>query len=110
LISNNLGSGNGSGNVGQATSCTPVTNQMTEAPTKTFASYLGNGSDDLHLKSGSVAIQQGTTDCVGSSTGCVPTTDLAGLPRATPPSIGTYEFATSGASPSAPTNLTATVQ
>ncbi len=110
LVSNNLTNGNPSGGYGQTNSCSTPLNQLSEAPTTTFVNYLGNGNDDVHLKSGSLAIERGTTSCVGSLTNCVPTTDFAGLVRAVPPSLGIYEFATSSSTPLAPTGLVAIVQ
>ena len=111
LISNNITNGNAGGSVGQTNSCSVPVNQFNEAPTATFVNYVGNSNDDYHLKSGSIAVDQGATVCVAGGSGCLATIDFDGLARSTPPSIGVFELSTaSGSAPSAPVGLTASVQ
>lgn len=96
---NNLGSNNGLGNVGQANSCTPVSGGVSEAPTSTFANYLGTANDDLHLKATSIAVSGGSTSCVASQSNCTPTVDNDGLAMSTPRPIGAF---TAGGAPPPP--------
>lgn len=111
LYTNNIVFGNGSTFTSNPASCTIVQNQLSENPTATFVNYTGNASGDYHLKSGSVAVTGGTTQCVaGSTTGCVPALDLAAVTRSSTPSLGVFESENISSTLSAPTGLTATVQ
>ena len=78
----------------------------------TLVDYQADGSGDYHLKAGSVAIAAGSTTCAsGGISPCVPAVTFSGITRPQPPSIGFDELGTSATTaPSAPTNLTATVQ
>lgn len=77
----------------------------------TFINYRNDGTGDYHLRTGSVAIDAGTTTCVsGGISPCTPLTSLAGVIRPLPPSIGFDELGTSATSPQAPTNLALSVQ
>ena len=62
-----------------------------------FANYTGTSSGNYHLKSGSSAIDHGTTSC--ASTGCAPSIDLQGGARPTGPAwdIGAYEYGSQSA-------------
>jgi hypothetical protein len=110
LISNNIGSGNPLGNIGQTNSCSIPTNTFSEPPAATFTNYLGNSSDDYHLKTSSIAVNQGATVCVTGKTGCLATVDFDGLARSSTPSIGVFELSSAGSAPAAPVGLTASVQ
>jgi len=109
LISNNITSGNGNAPYGGTSSCSTPVNPLTESPTSTFVSYVGNSRDDYHLKTGSIAISTGTTNCVDGGS-CLASFDFDGVARAVPPSIGTYESGSNASGPAAPSGLVATVK
>ncbi len=110
LISSNITSGNRNAPYGGTSSCSTPVNQLTEAPSATFVNYQGNSRDDFHLKSSSIAVSNGTTNCVNGGS-CLISIDFDGLARATPPSVGTYEaIGATVTIPLAPTGLVATVQ
>ena len=111
LVANNIFSGNASGQVGRAASCTTVTGSKSEAPTTTFVNYLGRSTDDFNLKAGSLALANGTTSCVsGGISPCTPVVDFAQNTRPNSLSIGAFEKTTVSSTPEAPSGLTATVQ
>jgi len=110
-ISNNLFRSSSNQVAGNLNGCTDVSGSLVEAPTTTFVSYSAGGNSDYNLKTGSAAIGRGTTACVSGILSCVNAIDIAGITRATPPSIGSYEFGSvSSESPAAPSGLTASVQ
>jgi hypothetical protein len=78
-----------------------------------FIDYTGNAkTGNYALSSSSLAAGAGITgSCAsGGLSPCVPTVDFAGLIRSTPPAIGAFDIASADSPPSAPKNLTATVQ
>lgn len=112
LVANNLFSGNASGQVGQAASCTTVTGSKSEAPTTTFVSYAGSSSDNFHIRAESQAVNGGTRSCTsGGQNPCTPATDIVSVTRSsTTPTIGAYEYGGATVTPpSAPASLTVTV-
>ncbi len=104
LLSNSVFNGGAAGQIvfnnAGTQACTTVANSHSEAPTTTFVSYTGGNNDNFQLKSGSVAIAGGTTACVTAGTSpCVPVTDFTAAARPTPPSVGAYDVAGGGTSP-----------
>jgi hypothetical protein len=110
LISNNLIYGNQPANYAiHDVACTPGTLTCPSATSKsdsgTGATFVNFQSDkyntpasnynpaNYQLKSGSNAINQGTTTCAASPgiSPCTPTTDFSGRTRTSPIDIGAYE-------------------
>ncbi len=46
-----------------------------------MVNFVLTGGGDYHLKSGSAAINEGTTACASGITNCTPTTDFSGVSR-----------------------------
>jgi len=77
-----------------------------------FVNYKTDGSGDYHLKAGNPAIGAGTTTCStgsGAISPCVRTTDFEGVAM-NPLPVGAYALGGAATVPTAPANLTATVQ
>ncbi|MGA9800603.1 MAG: right-handed parallel beta-helix repeat-containing protein [Terriglobales bacterium] len=113
LFSNNDLFGNGTDFNNPAASCETRRNQLSENPTATFVNYTGTATGNYHLKSSSVAVGGGTTQCTPGGTNlCAPALDFSASARTGTPSLGIFEAQgdTSASAPSAPSGLTASVQ
>lgn len=112
VYANNLLYGNSPSNYQFDKGCSnTATGTQTGSNSTTFAGYTGTISGDYHLKSGSTAIDTGTTACALSN--CVPRNDVASTsrPQGKAYDISAYEFTltdTAG-TPTPPKGLAASV-
>lgn len=106
--SNNIAFGLGTVGSGNCGNCSNLTGWVQSNPSYTNTSTTGcpdSCPTDLHLSSaGSPANGSGNTSAP------VPTYDITGLVRPSPPSMGAYEFSAGTNTPSAPVGLTIQVQ
>lgn len=82
LYASNIFFGNGSTFSSTPASCTTVQNQLSENPSATFVNYTGDATGNYQLKSTSIAVNGGTTQCVqGGAVPCVPPFDFLNTTR-----------------------------
>jgi len=113
LYSHNITDGSGNDFNPPRTGCdtvnpSPMTHQ---APSAYFVQYQASAAGDFHLSANSAGLLAGSTQCVaGGISPCTPSTDIVGVVRGSPLSVGAYETQQAGSVPSPPTGLTAQVQ
>lgn len=107
--SNNLAYGLGAISGTNCIDCSGLTNWVTSNPSLTNTST--SGCPDSCVTNLSLSSASSPANGAGTTSGPVPTYDITGLVRPSPPSIGAYEYAagTQGPPPAPPTNLAATV-
>jgi hypothetical protein len=110
LLSNNLTYANVGGNYNLCTGAGYSPTTVSGSDSTVFVNYQANGLGDYHLVPSSPANSAGTAQCASGVSRCLPTIDLAGVPRRSPSSLGVYEGRLGDVNLAAPTGLTAVVQ